>query len=114
MENKRTLGSRYEDMAAAYLSANGLTILARNYRNRSGEIDIIAKDRDTYVFAEVKGRRSVRAGDPAEAVDRRKQAAIYRTAAWYRMKNNLPDTTPCRFDVIAILGNEIRWIRDAF
>lgn len=114
LKNKRAEGSRYEEMAAAYLSARGLKILARNYRNRTGEIDIIARDGAAYVFVEVKGRKDTRMGDPAEAVTPRKQAVIRRTAAWYRMKEGLAEDTPCRFDVVAILGEEIRWIPHAF
>lgn len=101
-------------MAAAYLSEKGMEIVARNYRNRTGEIDIIARDGNAYVFVEVKGRKDSRLGDPAEAVTGKKQAVIRRTAAWYRMKEGLTEDTPCRFDVVTVLGSEIRWIPNAF
>lgn len=114
MENKRTIGSRYEEIAAAFLTGQGVRILERNYRNRTGEIDLIGREGNSRIFVEVKGRRSDRQGDPAEAVTPAKQERIRRTALWYLMKQGLPADTPCRFDVIAILGTEIRWIRNAF
>jgi len=72
------------------------------------------------VFIEVKYRSSLRSGDPAEAVDARKQQVIFRTAVLYMHRQGLPEDTPCRFDVAAFLrdeaGGEIRFrlIRDAF
>ncbi len=114
MENKRNIGSRYEDMAAVYLTEQGVEILERNFRGRTGEIDLIGKDADGYVFVEVKGRRSARQGDPAEAVTLQKQRTIRQMALWYLMKRGLPESTPCRFDVVAILGADVRWIRNAF
>ena len=114
MKNKRTVGSRYEDMAAAYLSARGVTVLARNFRGRTGEIDLIGIEGETFVFVEVKGRQSARMGDPAEAVTPKKQRVIRQTALWYLMKEGLSEATPCRFDVVAILGTEVRWMKNVF
>ena len=74
--NKRRTGSFYEDMAAAFLIKNGLRILARNYRNRTGEIDLIAQDGEYLVFAEVKYRSSLHEGYAVAAVDVRKQKRI--------------------------------------
>ena len=116
--NQRTVGSRYEQEAAAFLSKQGLIIVAQNYRCRAGEIDIIAKDGQTLVFCEVKYRFDSSAGDPAAAVDYRKQQTIFRVAQWYMQTNRLPENTPCRFDVVAMTGVgedlQIRWIPDAF
>ena len=114
MENKRNKGSRYEELAAAYLISQGLIVLDTNFRFRRGEIDLIAREGDTLCFVEVKGRRDDRFGDPAEAVDSRKQATIRLTARWYLLKKKLPEETSCRFDVISICGSEIRYIRDAY
>lgn len=112
--NKHEIGSGYEEMAAAYLIEQGYKIIARNFSDRRGEIDIIAMDGEYLVFAEVKYRRDEKQGDPAEAVDYRKQQRIRRTAEYYLYKNRISEAMPCRFDVIAILGDRITLIRDAF
>lgn len=67
-ENHREVGRQFEDAAAAYLESKGYVILERNYGDRKGEIDIIAKDGKELVFIEVKYRRNLEKGDPAEAV----------------------------------------------
>ena len=72
MENKRAVGSRYEEETAAFLQKNGYRILEKNFRDRRGEIDLIAKDGRTLVFVEVKYRKNARNGYPEEAVDTRK------------------------------------------
>ena len=112
--NKREIGSGYEEMAAAYLVEQGYTILERNFRDRFGEIDIIAAEGSTLVFVEVKYRRGGECGDPAEAVTAEKQRRIRRTAQYYLYKKGDGGEHFCRFDVVAILGDEIRLIRDAF
>ncbi len=118
MRNLKTVGSRYEQEAAAFLSKSGLTVIEQNYRCRAGEIDIIAREGQTLVFCEVKYRYDSGAGDPAAAVDGRKQQTIFRVAQWYMQKCRLPEDTPCRFDVIAMTGVgedlKIRWIPNAF
>ena len=113
-QNKRMEGSRYEQLAARYLEQKGMDVLELNYRCRTGEIDIIARDGGYLVFVEVKYRRSSEAGDPAEAVDARKQARILRTARYYMTRYHISEDTPCRFDVVAVLGSNVRLIRDAF
>lgn len=114
MMNKREIGSGYEEMAAAYLVQHGYTILERNFRDRSGEIDIIASEGGDLVFVEVKYRRGGTCGDPAEAVTPQKQKRIRHTARYYLYKKGGGGDVFCRFDVVAILGKEIRLIRDAF
>ncbi|MCR4741178.1 MAG: YraN family protein [Lachnospiraceae bacterium] len=101
-------------MACGYLASEGLLILERNFRCRSGEIDIIAKDKETYVFVEVKYRRSSSMGFPSEAVDRKKQATISKVADFYRVRYKLSSDTSYRFDVISIMGSEIKWYKNAF
>lgn len=105
--NYRQIGARYERMAGAYLEAQGYQILEYNYRCRSGEIDIIAKDGEYLVFCEVKYRRDTSRGDPADAVDVKKQRVLSRCALQYLSARRLKDQ-PCRFDVIGILGREDR------
>lgn len=112
--NKRQTGSRYEDMAAAFLEQQGYEILNRNYRGTRGEIDMIAKDDRYLVFIEVKYRRDDKKGYPEEAVGLQKQRRIRHTAADYLYSQRYGQDVPCRFDVVSILGTEIRLIRDAF
>ncbi len=95
------LGNSGENSAIQFLKDEGCTILERNYRTRFGEIDIIAQDGDFIVFVEVKTRRSIRCGNPFEAVDIRKQRRISKVALDYITRRGLHDT-PARFDVIAV------------
>lgn len=95
------LGKRGEDIAARFLLEKGLALITRNYRDKFGEVDIIAKDRETLVFVEVKTRRSNRFGLPEEAVTPAKQQKIIRVASNYLVQHQLLDA-PVRFDVIAI------------
>ena len=116
MDNK-SLGSRGEEAAAVYLMRHGYEILERNFRVSTGEIDIVAVTGDTLVFAEVKTRRSDTCGQPAQAVDYRKQQKIVRTAEWY-LRQRHEEMCPCRFDVLEVYpqGNicRIRHIEGAF
>lgn len=112
--NRRAVGSKYEQIAKEWLKAQGLTILAQNFRSRTGEIDLIARDGQTIIFVEVKYRSSASVGDPAEAVGYKKQMKIRNTARYYLYRNRYAEETPCRFDVVAILGNEVRWMKNVF
>jgi len=104
LSDKRiSLGKAGEALAAEHLRQSGYTILARNYRSHSGEIDIIARQGQTLVFAEVKTRKSATFGSPAAAVTVKKQAQISRVAQDYLARENLFDR-PARFDVIAVLA----------
>lgn len=99
--NKQT-GFRGEDLAASYLQNKGYTLLERNFSNKFGEIDIIAKDGTVLVFVEVKTKIGVEFGLPEEMVGRGKLYKIQHMANLY-MKGKL---LPCRIDVIAIVLNE--------
>lgn len=112
--NKRQVGGSYESMAAEYLKQHGMEILAVNYRVRSGEIDLVARDGETIVFVEVKYRADERAGDPLEAVDLRKQQTIVKTAKHFLLRYGYGLESPCRFDVVGICGRRIMHVRDAF
>lgn len=112
--NNRRKGSIREHLAAAYLAEQGLEILEYNYRTARGEIDLVARERDTLVFVEVKYRKDSRMGFPQEAVTRSKQQTIRQTAAVYLAERTEGAGYPCRFDVVAVLGEEITWIRNAF
>lgn len=112
--NKRQLGGEYEKLAAEYLKAQGYVILEQNYRCRSGEIDLIARDGEYLCFIEVKYRRGISCGSPLKAVGLHKQMQILKVARYYLMKKKLNLDTACRFDVVAIEGNEITLLRNAF
>ena len=114
MENKRQIGSDYEQKAVQYLLKNGYTILEQNYRNRCGEIDIIARQRGVLVFLEVKYRTTSSYGSPLEAVNWHKQNQIKKVAFFYMMCHGLSEWTPCRFDVIAYEGDRLTHIENAF
>lgn len=116
--NKRKTGDRYEQTAVGYLEAEGYEILERNYRCRFGEIDIVARDRREneapLVFVEVKYRSSLRFGSPFEAVHLKKQRTIIQTANYYIKERKIDTATGIRFDVVGILGRDIRLIKNAF
>src|SRR5512140_1074194 len=95
------LGKSGEDLACRELQRRGYAILARRYRTRYGEIDIVARDGPTIVFVEVKARTSARYGDPADAVTLHKQAKVTAMAEDYLARGRLHNV-PCRFDVVAI------------
>lgn len=99
---RQQLGTQGELLAHQYLRKRGYIILAQNYRCPLGEIDIIARDKQTLVFIEVKSRQSLRYGPPAGAVTYRKQQQISKVAQYYILSNNF-GTKAARFDVIAIL-----------
>lgn len=112
--NRRKTGAVYEEKAAEYLTGLGYEILERNYRCRIGELDLIAREGQTLVFLEVKYRRTATYGEPAEAVGALKQRTICRVADFYRMTHRVSEEQPCRFDVVAVLGEEIFLYRNAF
>lgn len=112
--NRRDIGSEYEDLAVAYLKAEGYEIVQRNFRCRMGEIDVIAK-KDGYLrFVEVKYRKDSQKGEPGEAVDRRKQKKICKTASFYLLTQQFREDFQVCFDVVTILGNDIRLYPNAF
>lgn len=112
--NKRELGSCYEEQAAAYLQKNGYCILERNYRCRQGEVDLICRHSGYLVFVEVKYRSSDRMGEPGEAVNYKKQQRIRQAAVYYMYSHGIAEDVPCRFDVVGILGEQVKLIRNAF
>lgn len=114
MENNRTSGSRYEAYAAAYLEKRGYRVIEKNFRCHIGEIDLIAVHRNALVFIEVKYRKTAAKGSPVEAVTKKKQRTIYKVAQYYMMTHSVSPDTVCRFDVVAILGETIEVIPNAF
>jgi putative endonuclease len=107
-------GARAEELCAELLRRAGLRVLARNWRCRHGEIDLVAEEGATLVFAEVRFRSGERFGGAAESVTAAKQARLVAAARLYLMRR--PDAD-CRFDVLLLDSLEpgsIRWIRNAF
>ena len=105
MDNRRSLGDRGEDMAAAHLKKQGYKILERNYRTPLGEIDLIARHQGVLVFVEVKTRRSRKFGSPQEAVHPAKQERLRNLAEYYLQQQGLGEVM-VRFDVVGILWQE--------
>jgi putative endonuclease len=111
------LGTWGEERAARHLKRRGWKVLRRNFRAPGGgEVDLVCRDRDTLVFAEVKTRRSEEMGRPLDAVDAKKQRLIRQGALYWLRLLEMPDIT-FRFDVIEVLATdpvEIRVIESAF
>jgi putative endonuclease len=100
--------------AAAWYEARGYQVVARNWRCRDGELDLILRQGRTFVFCEVKTRTTVAYGTPAEAVTAQKRARIRRLAARWLAEDAPVRPREIRFDVAAILGGEIEIIEGAF
>lgn len=116
--NTKILGDQGEEIAAEYLTARNYRICARKFRTPVGEIDLIAEQQNVLVFIEVKTRRSIRYGQPASAVDFRKQQKIIHTAYWY-LRQQHRDEQLCRFDVIEVYFSQdgkwsVQHFEDAF
>jgi len=105
-------GAGAEERAARFLASHGLTIVARNFRTRLGEIDLIARDRETLVFVEVRSRASGAYGGAVESITASKRSRIAAAAnAYLALLGSQP---PCRFDVMLLEGGAMRWIPSAF
>ena len=109
-----TRGEAAEALAAAFLEARGLRIVARNYRCKVGEIDLIATSGSTTVFVEVRARASDRFGGAAASITAAKRQRLLRTARYYLAQQGAHQA--CRFDVVLFSGvaREPEWIQDAF
>ena len=117
--SRQITGDGGEARALAYLQRQGLSLVERNYRvargrsRRAGEIDLILRDADgTLVFVEVRARHTLEAGGAAASVTAAKRARLVYAAQHYLLRfDRLP---PCRFDVVAIDGTELQWLKAAF
>jgi len=112
-------GQAAEEAALAHLLRAGLRLIERNYRvaagpsRRAGEVDLILRDRDgTLVFVEVRARADRSHGGAAASVTVHKQRRLIYAAQHYLLRHASPP--PCRFDVIAIDGDELVWLQGAF
>ncbi len=113
MFSKREIGAEGEDRAVRALKKRGYRIVETNYRTRTGEIDIIAEEKDYLVFVEVKRRNSTSHGDSLEAVDKRKKDHMIRTAMHY-LKAHKCSSRRVRFDVVGIDGDTLKIVQHAF
>jgi putative endonuclease len=117
--DRAATGRAGEALAQRYLEARGLRVLERNYRvargrsRRGGEIDLILLDADgTLVFAEVRVRRGFVGGGAAASVGAAKRARlVYAAQAYLAQWSRVP---PCRFDVVAVDGDRVQWLKAAF
>lgn len=107
-------GARMEEAVFAYLEERGMRIVEKNFRSRQGEIDAIGYHGGCLVFVEVKYRKDEKSGLPEQAVTALKQKKICKTADYYRYLHRIPDDSPIRYDVAAVLGNQVRWYQGAF
>ncbi len=98
---RQSLGRRGEQLAADRLAALGYQIVERNFRCPAGEIDLVARDQDTWVFVEVKTRRGARFGTPEDAITARKRAHLIASAQHYLQARDLRDV-PWRIDAVAV------------
>lgn len=111
-------GQKAEALAERFLQGQGLQPRQRNYRCKTGEIDLIMTQGETLVFVEVRLRANTRFASAAESVDARKQQKLLRAAQHYLLQHRLTDKVQCRFDVIAFdRGLDpagITWLPNAF
>jgi putative endonuclease len=114
-DGRRSLGTAGEDVAAKWYTARGYEIVARNWRCREGELDLIVRSGRTYVFCEVKTRTSTLFGAPVEAVTRDKQMRIRRLAARWLEDGAPGPAKDIRFDVASVLGpRDVEVVEGAF
>ena len=114
---RQAFGQKAETIAVRQLEKAGYKIITRNYRNRIGEIDIVARDGNTLVFVEVKARKNDRYGHPKHALTRAKQRKVSMVALEY-LKSTGQNSAKARFDVVAITSNQdepqIEIVKNAF
>ena len=115
-DNDNTSGKQAETLAARFLEQQGLLVLARNFRCRGGEIDLVCRERQVLVFVEVRLRRNLRYGGAAASITTHKQARIILAARHY-LSAHAATESDCRFDCVLLDGLDearIEWLRDAF
>ncbi|PKL45389.1 MAG: YraN family protein [Candidatus Riflebacteria bacterium HGW-Riflebacteria-2] len=118
-EARKQLGNRGEDLALTHLEALGMRLVDRNYRWRGGEIDLIMRDGNILVFAEVRSKSGVGHGTPLETINYKKRRQIERCARQYLAHKKVSPDVCCRFDAVGVLiqkdgSVKIEHIPDAF
>jgi putative endonuclease len=117
-------GDKGESFAEAYLLNQGLRTVAKNFRYKTGEIDLIMEDNQHLIFVEVRYRKNIHHGSGSETVDYKKQQKLIKTASYFLQKHGLTESRACRFDVVGISGSlsaqptvnatNIEWLKNAF
>ena len=107
----KQIGDAGEAVAAEYLVAQGLRVLARNFRVKGGEIDLVCRDGATTVFVEVRRRAKADFGGAAASITVRKQQRVILAARHWLVRHGECD---CRFDCLLLEGDKLEWLRDAF
>jgi putative endonuclease len=112
--DRRHAGALAENTAAAFLEAQGFTIVARNFLRRLGELDVVARQGDLLIIAEVRMRASDRYGGAAASIGRAKQQRIVATAALFLQQHRELARCRARFDVLIVRDGKVEWIKHAF
>ncbi|MEO8445105.1 MAG: YraN family protein [Gammaproteobacteria bacterium] len=111
-------GRAAEALAARYLAAQGLRLLASNFRARSGELDLVMTERGVLVVIEVRARRRTNVATPGATIQRSKQRRVIRATRYFLLRHRQFAAWPVRFDVVEITGElaspVVRWSRGAF
>ena len=118
-------GDASENLAEHYLITQGLRVISRNFRYKTGEIDLIMEDDQHLIFVEVRYRKNKLFGSGSETIGVKKQQRLIQTARYYLQKYNLTESRACRFDVVSISGEltaalkasdkcDIQWLPNAF
>lgn len=118
MEKRRQLGNQSESLAKKFLAQNGYTVVRTNFSCSQGEIDLIVRDKQMLIFAEVRSKTNQHYGEPLETVNWKKQQKIKKTAQYFLYHHQEMQQYYCRFDVISIVWQDgaanLQWIPDAF
>lgn len=113
--NRRAMGALYEARARHWLEQQGLHFIAANVQFKGGEIDLVMRDAQSWVFVEVRYRRNADFGSAQASVTRSKQRRVINAATcWLIQQKRMLHQERCRFDVVAITGDQLDWIPDAF
>lgn len=114
LTSKREMGQNYEQKAEAFLKEQGLILVERNFLCKMGELDLIMRDKAVLVFVEVRFRQSNSFGGSEASISPAKQKHLIRAAQLYLQKRYGNRPPMCRFDVVAISGENMNWIKNAF
>ncbi|MCH5252309.1 MAG: YraN family protein [Lachnospiraceae bacterium] len=112
--NKRKTGWEKEQAAAEFLEGKGYEVLERNYWCTFSEVDIVAREGEYLCFLEIKYRKNDRYGGGEGTISMKKIRKICQCARYYMKEKKIPMDTPVRFDVVFIIGEQIRLIKNAF
>ena len=114
--SRQAAGIAAEQQALHYLQAQGLQLLAQNWRCKRGELDLVMLDGDTVVFVEVRYRKNTQWGGALASIDGRKQQKLIFAAQYFLQRESRWANSPCRFDVVAIDSHpsQLNWLQNAF